>query len=406
MKILEIFKKDDPRPKEHLWFFLGAYFLVQFAYPLVRAASTTMFIEDFGAKSSPLAWLLAVLFLIISIFLCNKFQARHNVQSVFFWVSLISASIFGISLSGHLGGIKIFTFLSFIWKEIYIVIQIHLLLGYANNYFRKDEFKQLIGLVGAVGSVGGIFGGLTTSLLGHNLGTNFVAGTALVFVFLPALLFKHTPGLNKISDMKRGISPLGTIQGKDLRQYVLLIALIVMLTQFIINIADFNFNIAFEKAVTNSSERTGYLGSIYTLINLLTFMIQFFLMPFILPRISEKTLHLFIPISYLVLTLALMTSSGGLLIPLAGFYVYLKSSDYSLFSGGKELLYQSLNQEQKYGAKYLTDMLTYRASKALIAAVLIYLQSSYILNMMMIIFLVVWLILVIRLFGIHRKLFT
>ena len=406
MKIIDILRSDDPRFKGHLWFFLGSYFVVLFNYPLIRAASTTMFFEVYGAKSSPVAWLWSVLFLIVSVFICNKFQTKHNVQKVYLWASLMTTAIFGASILGFLAGIKYLTFLSFIWKEIYIVIQIHLLLGYANNYFKKEEFKSIVGLVGATGSLGGTLGGLLTSYLGQEVGTVNVAWFSLIFILLPAILFLYTPNLKRPEDVKRAVSPLGTLQGRDIKEYVFIIAMIVMLTQFIINIADFNFNLAFEKAIPDSSSRTAYLGYVYTWTNALTFVLQFVCMPFLLPRISEKTLHLFIPVSYIILTLALMASGAGLLLPVAAYYIYLKASDYSLFSGGKELLYQPLEQEQKYGAKYLTDMLVYRASKALIAAVLIYLQSSFILNMMMIIFLTLWLILVIKLFGIHRRLFS
>ncbi|WP_408098856.1 MFS transporter [Peredibacter sp. HCB2-198] len=405
MNILQILKSDDPRFKGHLWFFLGAYFLVLFNYPLVRAASTTMFFEDFGAKSTPLAWLWSVAFLIVSVFLCNHLQARHSVHKVFFWASSFTTALFGLSVLGFVSGIKQLTFLSFIWKEVYIVIQIHLLLAYANTYFRKDEFKMIVGVVGAAGSLGGVLGGLLTSYLSHKWGTVFVAWFSLIFIFSPAVLFFYTPDL-AAKNNEKPVSPMKSLKGKDIKEYVFIIAVVVMLSQFIINIADFKFNLAFEAAIPDSASRTGYLGWIYTWTNLLTFILQFLCMPLLLPRISEKTLHLFIPVSYLILTMGLILSGGTMLLPLAGFYIYLKASDYSLFSGGKELLYQPLTPEQKYGAKYLTDMLVYRASKALIAAVLIYLQSSFILNMMMISFLLVWLILVIKLFGIHRKLFS
>ena len=101
-----------------------------------------------------------------------------------------------------------------------------------------------------------------------------------------------------------------------------------------------------------------------------------------------------------------MLSGSGLgLLPIAALFTYLKAADYSLFSSGKELLYQPLKPEQKYGAKYLTDMLVYRAGKAVVALVLIYLQSSTILNMLMFIFLLVWIFLIIRLFKLQRQLF-
>jgi ATP:ADP antiporter, AAA family len=405
MKIIELLRSNDPKYKGHLWFFLGAYFFVLFNYPLVRAASTTMFFEEFGAKSSPLAWLWTVVFLSLSILIFNKFQSRHSVQKVFFWASAFSMVLFGLSTLAFIFNIKYLSFASFVWKEIYIVLQVHLLLAYANNFFKKEEFKLIVGPVGAAGSIGGIFGGLLTSYISQKWGTIYVASFSLIFVLIPAILFLYTPNLRKKSEGEKSISPLASLNDKRVKNYIFHIALIVMLSQFIINIADFRFNINFEQSIALSSDRTAYLGWVYTWTNFLTFILQFVCLPLVLPRISEKSLHLFIPISYLVTSVGLFFISGNMLLPIAAFYVYLKAADYSLFSGGKELLYQPLLAEQKYGAKYLTDMLVYRISKALIAAVLIYLQTSFILNGMMIGFLILWLVLVIKIFRIHRRLF-
>ena len=406
MKILELLRSDDPRYKGRLWLFLGAYFFVLFSYPLVRAASTTMFFAEFGAKSSPLAWLWTVVVLSISILVFNRYQARHSVQKVFLWASVLSAILLALSTTGFILKFKYLTFISFIWKEIYIVLQVHLLLAYANNYFHKDEFKMLVGPVGATGSIGGVVGGLLTTYISREWGTVSVAWLSLIFVLIPALLFYFTPILISAEEKKKMASPLASLQGYDIRNYIFHIALIVVLSQFVINIADFKFNLAFEENILVADERTAYLGNIYTWTNFLTFILQFICLPVLLPRISERSLHLFIPLSYIAASVGLLFVSGSMFLPLAAFYTYLKASDYSLFSGGKELLYQPLHPEQKYGAKYLTDMLVYRAAKALIAAVLIYLQTSFILNMMMIIFLLLWLVLVIKIFGIHRRLFN
>ena len=406
MRIFEILRSDDPQYKGHLWFFLSSYFFVLFNYPLVRASATTIFFEEFGAKSSPIAWLWTVLFLSVSIFIFNRFQSSHSVQKVFFVVSLLSSALFAISILGFSAGVKYSSYIAFIWKEICIVLQVHLLLAYANNFFHKNDFKKIIGPVGAVGSIGGILGGILTSYISKRWGTNTVSWFSLFFVFLPGLIFLKTPVLRKIDEIKKNISPMATLNTRDVRLYVFHIALIVMLSQFVINIADFKFNIAFEQSILASADRTAYLGSIYTWTNFISLILQFALLPFLLPRISERSLHFFIPVSYLFLLLGLFISGGELLLSVAVFYVYLKASDYSLFSGGKELLYQPLLPQQKYGAKYLTDMLVYRLSKALIAAVLIYLQTSSILNMMMTGILAVWLFLVFRTFGIHRRLFS
>ena len=404
MRILDVFKDRDPVFKKNLWFFLVAYFMVLFNYSMVRAASTTLFFEAFGAKSSPAAIFWSVIFLSVSIFTCNLLQKKNTVQKVFLWTSAFSAALFLGSSLGFLSGVKELAYLTFIWKEIYIVIQVHLLLAYANVYFSREDFKMLVGPVGAAGSVGGILGGLLTSALSAKFGALSVLWVGILFVLLPAAFFLLTKSVLKKEEEKR-VSPLASLGEGHVKNYVFCIATIVALSQFMINILDFKFNLAFEAAIPDTASRTAYLGSIYSWTNFVTFGLQVVMLPFLLPRVSERNYHLFIPLSYLVSVGLLFVNGGagasaGVLIALV--YTYVKASDYSLFSAGKEILYQPLQNAQKYGAKYLTDMLVYRTSKALVASVLIYLQTDTILNVMMIALLLIWMVMVIRLFRLQR----
>lgn len=404
MKFLALWKQSDLNFRKNLVFFFLSYFLVLFNYPLIRASGTTLFFEAFGAKSSPIAMFVSVFFLALAILICNRIQKTASVQKVFSYASLFSALIIGGGSFAFLSGIKLGAYLPFIWKEIYIVVQVHLLLAYANNMFTKDEFKLLLGPVGAAGSIGGILGGVLTTYLSEKSGTNFVMGTGIVFVLLPAAFFLLTKPVKELGTREKK-SPLSSLDTPQIRKYVFYVALVVFLTQFVINIADFMFHIQFEATISSSQERTSYLGQLYSLTNFLTLVFQVILLPIILPRVSERNFHIFIPVSYL-LSIGLMLSGSGLgLLPIAALFTYLKAADYSLFSSGKELLYQPLMPEQKYGAKYLTDMLVYRAGKAVVALVLIYLQSSTILNMLMFIFLLAWIFLIIRLFKLQRQLF-
>ncbi len=404
MKFFELWKQSDSKFRKNLVFFFLSYFLVLFNYPLIRASGTTLFFEAFGAKSSPIAMFVSVFFLALSILICNKIQKASSVQKVFMVATVFSALVMGGGSLAFLSGTKSGAWLPFIWKEIYIVLQVHLLLAYANNMFTKEEFKLLLGPVGAAGSIGGILGGILTSFLSEKAGTNFVMGTGIVFVLMPVIFFLLTEPVKGQTEVAKK-SPLSSLDSGAIRKYVFYVALVVFLTQFVINIADFMFHIKFEATITSSQERTAYLGQLYSLTNFLTLIFQVVLLPLILPRVSEKNFHIFIPVSYL-LSIALMLSGSGLgLLPIAGLFTYLKAADYSLFSSGKELLYQPLKPEQKYGAKYLTDMLVYRAGKAVVALVLIYLQSSTILNMLMFIFLLAWIFLIIRLFKLQRQLF-
>lgn len=403
MKFLSLLKDSDRDFKKNLSFFFISYFLVIFNYPLIRASTTSLFFEAYGAKSTPAAWAWAVVFLCISIFLCNRLQKKQSVQVVFTVASVLSAVIFLAGSLSYFQGNKVFAYFSFIWKEICIVIQVHLLLGYANNYINKINFRILIGPVGAIGSLGGILGGLLTTYLSKNGGTLLVLQVGVAFVVLPLIFFLLTQKINTSSAEQK--SPVASLDTPDLKKYVFYICAMVALAQFIINIADFKFNLAFEATVLTADLRTAYLGNIYALTNGLTFIFQFLILPLVLLRVSERNLHLFIPLSFLICLVALMIAPQLGLIPVAALYIYFKAADYSFFSAGKEILYQPLQGAQKYGAKYLTDMLVYRSSKALIAVILIYLQSSSILDMMMLGFLCIWLVVVMKLFALHRKLF-
>lgn len=403
MKFLALLKGSNRDFKKNLALFFISYFFALLNYPLIRASTTSLFFETYGAKSTPGAWAWAVVFLSVSIYFCNRLQKSRSVQLVFTVASIISGVIFLLGSLSFFKGNNLFAYFSFIWKEICVVIQIHLLLGYANNYFDKKIFRLLVGPVGAVGSLGGILGGLLTSKLSSEGGTLLVLQVGVAFVVMPILFFLQTKKVQAPGEKPK--TPIASLDTPPIREYVFYICAMVALAQFIINIADFKFNLAFELAVPTVDLRTAYLGKIYAWMNSLTFIFQFFLLPIILLRVSERNLHLFIPLSFLLCLVALILSPQIGLIPIASLYIYFKAADYAFFSAGKEILYQPLDGPQKYGAKYLTDMLVYRSSKALVAVVLIYLQSSAILDMMMMAFLFIWLVIVVKLFGLHRKLF-
>jgi AAA family ATP:ADP antiporter len=317
----------------------------------------------------------------------------------------VSIFIFTASYWSYQQGFKPGAFIIFSWKEVYIVLQIHLFLAYANSWLKREDFLRWIGPLGGLGSLGGVLGGLLTSWYARQWGTGATLLLGQVFVFLPAILslsLEKIPGTRPSE--KSGESPLRSLNTPAIRRYVISIAAIVALTQVVINIADFQFSLVFEAAIKDASERTAYLGHVYTATNALTLVLQIAVLPLLLKYIGERMLHFFIPLSYL-LCLALGLN-GGVLLASALFYTYLKACDYSLFSAGKELLYHPLAPLQKYGAKYLTDMFVYRASKAGIAAVLIYFQSPEMLIGMMITALLLWLVLVVFTFSQYRRLFT
>lgn len=396
-----------PFSKRNLIVVCLSYFFVLLNYSVVRAACTTIFIETYGAKASPIGWLLAIALLMFAVSASNKLQAQIGFHKTFLLVSLFSVTVFSGSYFAWSHGVREGAMTLFAWKEVYIVLQVHLMLAYANSWLGRQDFLKWVGPIGAMGGLGGTIGGFLTSFLAKTYGTEMALMVGLVLVIIPALgglLLEHIPGSQAVE--KKGESPLSSLDSVALKKYVWSIAIITALSQFVINIADFKFGIIFESTIADSAERTAYLGNIYTITNGLTLLLQLIVLPLGLKYVSERFLHIFIPISYMLCLVLGLGAGAGALFTVSALYVFMKSSDYSLFSSAKELLYHPLKPMQKYGAKYLTDMVVYRAAKALIAVVLLYFQSAVLLNGMMISFMGIWVVMVFITFSQHKKLFA
>ncbi len=395
-----------PFSVRNLAFVMTAYFLVLLNYSMVRAATTTEFINTYGAKASPLGWLGALVLLVFAVGGSNRLQARVGFHRAFMVLCVLSVAVFALGQTLLTAGVREGAFLLFTWKETYIVMQVHLLLAYANSWLGKADFLKWVGPIGAAGGLGGTIGGMITKPIALHWGTTATLGMGMVFVLLPALIafgFDKIPGSQSVA--ARDKSPLRSIATPGLKRYVWSIAAITALTQFVINIADFQFGMVFERALTDSSSRTAYLGQVYTITNALTLVFQLVILPLGLRYVPERGLHIFIPVSYLFCFSLGLGFGAGSLFAAAGLYVFMKASDYSIFSSAKELLYHPLAPLQKYGAKYLTDMIVYRSAKAAIAALLLYFHAPLGLNIMMVIFLALWVAMVYATFRQHRRLF-
>jgi AAA family ATP:ADP antiporter len=161
----------------------------------------------------------------------------------------------------------------------------------------------------------------------------------------------------------------------------------------------------FEKVVESKDARTAYLGDIYKYINIVTLFLQFVLLPYLLMRVSIKSLFFFVPILYLTLIFGGLSMGSGTLFVVAGVFISMKATDYSIFAVAKEVMYHPLESTQKFGAKYITDIFIYRTAKALIAFVMSFFAVKEMgsLNSVQAIFIALWFIAISFLFIEQKK---
>ena len=400
------FFKDLPEEvkKTSVYIFL-TYFFVLFSYPFVRSASSAIFYDVYTSNEYSFATFISVIALMVLIGFSNKFQNKLGVHKIYFGIGILTILALGISFVGYKMGVKEMAYVIFATKEAYIVLLVHSCLAFANAFYNLDQFKRAIGFIGAAGSLGGILGGQLTKLLAKSYGTDTVYTVSLVIIFITIVFFMFTSNVKiKGLEESRTVTPIKAIKG--VRKYVFLIASIVTLSQFVIYIADLQFNVAFEKVITEKDARTAYLGDIYTYVNTVAVFLQFVVLPYALIRLESKSIFLFIPVFYLILVCCGLSFGAGSLFMTGAIFVSFKGTDYSIFAAIKEIMYHPLLSLQKYGAKYITDMFVYRLSKACIAIVMAQFLVSEMafLNQLQFVFLTLWVIAIIILFKEQKKL--
>lgn len=384
--------------KKSFYFILATFFIVLATYPMLRTTTESLYITTYGGKATPVVWFYSVVVLSITIFIYNKLYQLFHVRYLYLFTTLISLLVFsfGPLLAPQM---KWLVYILYIWKEVYIVLLIHLILGHFNENIDVSFAKLFYGLVGAIGSIGGILGGVFVHYLTFHITTEQIILWSNIPMLLGAALFWNALFLtekepDQSTEKKTKKAPLKELQGVGF--YVLLLVSLLALTQIVINFANFKLNILFDQFVPNKEEKTRFLSALYSFVNVFSLTVQIFLIPFLFKIFSIRKIHLFIPIFY---TISIFTGFFliGNLMAVATVFVSLKGSDYSLFNAAKELLYFPLKKEQKTGAKYIVDMVAYRGAKGLISFVLIFFQSELFITIGLFASLLTWILLLIPL---------
>lgn len=365
------FREMNDLQKKNVIFIMLVSFVVLFSYSMIRSTVDALFLDLVGAKKSPYIWFYSVLFLTIAIGFYNKFQTRIKIQSLFLMTCVFAFILFatGALLIGHAPVVWAYT-LS-ILKEVYIILLVHMGVGLLNETVDYQVAKFLYGPVGAINGLAGMFGGMATSWLTYSFSTEQILLIGCFVLLSSSALFWKTSHIElKPSSNQQSESPLRAI--KPVAFYIFWIVMIVALSQVCISLANFKFNLLFEQMVPEKMLKTRYLGNINTAISALNLTVQIIIVPLSLRFFRSKTLQFAIPIAYGLFAVWGFGFGSSFLIPVAATFVFFKGIDYSIFSVLKELLYFPLKTVQKYGAKYIVDMVVYRFAKGIISFILFF----------------------------------
>ncbi len=382
-------------------------FCLLFSYPLFRATTTSLLLSSYGAKGSPYAWVFSVVVLSFIVTIINQLQKTKTIHFIFSLTSLTTLFLFGSFYFLLKYTTDFWTFPLYILKEVYIVILVHATIGQLNASVPEKTAELAYGPIGAIGSLGGICGAFLTGYVSKVWSIEAVLILGMFIISLAVFIFNY-PTVGEATHFKQAskkASPISSVKGAG--KYVFYIAMVVALSQFVINIGNYQFNLYLEQRFAGAADKqlqASFLGQIYGWINVVSLVIQVFLIPIVLKFVPHRLTHLSIPIIYgafaLMTTMTTGVGVAGITPAVASFVAY-KGMDYSIFSSAKELLYFTLSDLQKYGAKYIVDMIVYRLSKGFISVILILLPVSLI-NYLMFFSLGLWITILIPLFQKYK----
>lgn len=376
--IRQDFLSHPKREQSFILYALIVSFLICVHYAVIRPVSNSLFLQCFSVKWMPYAWLATVPFSLMLVSFYNHFIPKWGSRKLFFVVILAVSStnlLFGLFAQT----IPVFTFLFFVWREIYIMLMFQLLWSVVHVNIQFEKAKYLYGFFFGFGGVGSLVGAMFPGFFAVTLGSE-----NLIFWILPIDLMILTFYLRmtrfssgeapKINQEKAG----GFFHGIKLirsSRFLIFALLIVVFMQMITAIADFQFNEFLGKSYIETDIRTEISARISVILHIVTMALQFAGTFFLINWLGFRRTHYMIP--------SLLGASSSLLafFPFTHFisstFVTCKALDFSVLGVVREMLYIPLKPDEKYRARAVIDIFAHRSSKAFSSLLIIGLTAFF-----------------------------
>jgi AAA family ATP:ADP antiporter len=413
------------------------FFLITAPHTIIKALRYADLLKKFGSQGLPLAYLLAAVVTGLVVLLHSKIQHRIPNQ-ILIISSLVFFIITGLLFQTFLdAGSSVLSYLYWVWASVLVVVLMTHFGLTINEVFNPREAKRLIGFCGSGGILGGVTGGLAASFLtrlrlGHFL-LPLACGLLLVCIFVVRAIFafqkkrrslEATTTQKTEESQKVGFKDSFNVIQKN--HYLVLIAMIVIITVIVSTFIDFQLGSVIEYEYTTKDEMQAFYGLFFGGLTTFAFFLQILLTGFLLKK--TKGILLILLLTPIVLTMGSVgILIGGLSLLSA---IVIKGSDeslaFSLNQSVKEILYIPVAIDLRNKARPFIDMFINRFAKV-IAAILLFLAgilSNFIgtgqkevpymspimdpslaefLSWGVIIFIIIWIILNLRIYKEHVR---
>lgn len=355
-------------------FFFNFFLVITTLYQL-KPASRSLFIEHLGTQRLPYIWIAVALSMGLFISIYHRLVSRFNRQHIV----MGSVLVFGIVLllfrfwffyPGKLGAVCFYVFV-----DILGVVLVEQFWSLVNSVYSTRDGKSWYGLVGTGGLLGGVTGGAVAAFLIKYtpMKTQDLVISAAITLFIILTLTAIMGRLGLFCEVdETAKAPTSVENGKPstgFRRYLILIAAILLVSQLLSPVIEYQFLGQVESAYADMEARTAFLSMFFSLLSAVSIGVNLIITPLIHRRLGPIAGLLAQPL-VIVLFCALFLFQPTLFFA-AATRIGDRGLSYSINRASRELLYIPIGSLLIYRAKAWIDMFGYRLFKVLGSAMIL-----------------------------------
>ena len=362
----------EARPLSKPLLALGALLaaIILASYEIARPATESLFLTAHTSASLPKVWLFVVVGVAIAVAGYTRLAAQLRLDRLIALLA-ISSSAGLLVIQGLMDAdVPGAAYVLYVWKDVYIVVLLEAFWTLANTVFRTGQARWIYGLFCAMGSLGAVAGARLCRGITAWADTETSLWAVHPLLLIAALIAlgagRSVADQLAIKTNKRPTWAAGVELLKSSRYLIWMVGLILV-TQLVINLVDFQFNTVIEQTFSIEADRTAAISRVYEWISWGALSMQLATGP-LLALLGVRGALLLIPLLVGGSLATLLISPQVLIAQITK--ALGKTMDYSLFRAAKEILYIPLSYAEKTQGKALVDILTYRTAKGGAAIVL------------------------------------
>jgi AAA family ATP:ADP antiporter len=356
-------------------------FLLLTAYYIIKPVREALILGELGAEIKSYAGAGQALLFLLIVPVYGAIASRVNrvrlINGVtaFFISNLIIFYLLGQS-NVQLG------LVFFLWVGLFNLMLIAQFWAFANDIYTREQGKRLFAIIGIGSSLGGIVGARLASGFFKPFGPYtmmlITAGLLVVCMILTAMVHQRekraieAKGSREVEDNK--LAAAGGFSLIWRSRYLLLIAILVLLSNFVNTTGEFILGKAVAQhaeavAGSQTEAQEAYIGKFYAdfffWVNLLSAVLQMFVVSRLIKYVGVRAALFALPVialgSYTLLAFAPVLSF------IRAAKIAENSTDYSIQNTARHALFLRTDRESKYKAKTAIDSFFWRAGDALSA---------------------------------------